>query len=295
MAPAPIEQLEEELLQRQLPRGCIIDLDLGSSTFGRVTADELRRWARDVNFEYVRGSHVDTLEAFRHLILGHVERIVGGREIVVLLSARTHHDWPTRKAIVDEVTAKYSTSSAVPVFLRRAAILDVDLAKRLIAEAVLHHWGLLAPIAIDTDHDLGVAVREAAGGSHPFVLAVGGNERQQRAAAAFPDRVNQAFGLEGQWIFTDYDRPGRVVEEIRTIHERVGAGLVAVVFAQYFNATDVKRDGQAFLRRHDVLSITKDFKSVGSALEAVRVALTMYVKGEVAEVDGQADAATENE
>jgi hypothetical protein len=279
-AASPVEQFEDELLQRQCPRGCVVDLDLGSSNVGRACADELQRWSKSIDFDYCRANHVDKLSAYRHMVTGHLDRVATAYEVVVVVSARTNDRWAKRKTIVEDVARAYLGAVIVPVFLHRAVVIDSDMMKRLVAEAVLRRWGVIPPAPPTPEgRALGTAATEALG-DVPFVLAVGGDETQQRAAAEFPDRVEHEFGIEGQWIMTDYGRPGRVVDEIKTIQVRFGDRMVGAIFAQLFNATDVKRDGQAYLRGKGVLSITPRFKSVGSALAGVSVVLGMYVRGE---------------
>jgi hypothetical protein len=289
-----LEQLEDELLQRQLPAGCLIDLDLGSSNIGKAGALELERWAKSNNFEYVRGSHVDRLRAFRHLARGHLDRTAKKYEVVVVLSAKSHSTWRERKGIVAELAEEYAVA---PVFLTRTAVERPEEAKAEVARALLRHWNRLPPPATVSDNEnLGNTVREVAE-CEPFVLVVCGNEKQQQAAGKFPERVRLEFGIEGQWLFTDYKRPERVVEEIEVQYGRLGDRLVLVAFAQFFNATNAKRDGMGYLRKKKVLSITRDFKSLGSALEAVKVGLSMYVQGQSdpGEKDEEHEEADENE
>lgn len=279
------ECLENELLARELPTIQVLDLDLGSAGRGRVVADALQRWATELGLNYERCRAVPALGAFRQMAEERVRTAAQSASVVVVFSARTTDQWKQRRTIVGDIAA--AQSGVIPVFLGSSAVTDERTAQTLVAEALLRFWGCWpevpqGPVAEQPSSDRGIALGNAVKEKlavDPYIVAVGGNEKQQRCVSEFPERLQTEFGVEGEWLLTDYGRPERVVERLKDIHGRLGRRLVAVLFAQFFNATNVKRDGQAFLRSVRVLSITRAFKSTGSALEAARCALSLLVRG----------------
>jgi hypothetical protein len=219
-------------------------------------------------------------------------RGVAVSSVVVAICAKTTEQWKTRREIVQDEAARWNAGAekpnVIPVHLGASAVQQQETAQALIAEALLRHWGRI-PLddgASQDDRATGTAILEARG-KHAHVLAIGGNEKQRRAADEFPAAVRDRFGIGGNWILTDYSHPERVVQRIRDFYARLGSHLVTAIFAQYFNATNVKRDGQAYLRSVSVPSFTKDFKSIGSALEAVRFALAAVLQGQQGDEDSK--------
>lgn len=207
-------------------------------------------------------------------------------ELLILLLARCTRQWSDfRDALRREIQDKKNVAM---LCLSDAATRDHTVGCATGELAALIETLAAGPavrsqeeLELEADLDLGERVRERSGLTLPLVLAVGGNEKQQHAADEFPVRVQQRLRLQGLWIFTDYDRPERVVAEIENICDREKENekprLILVIFSQFFNATNVKRDGQAALRKLKIMSLTPAFKSVGSAFGALKEGLNLYV------------------
>ncbi len=280
----PVFRLEEVLLAQGLPNVTILDVgwSLRARHFG--LSESLRVSVENCGM-FFRRPHRGSCESLSTLG-GVVRGYVNSRQsdsMLIVLCARVTGDWKQRYQAVRQIVGE--TSGVRFLALSRAASNDPQLA---IAELADLLGGFAQAEADDsgeatTDAALGELAKTRSGVENPLVLAVCGiPEKQGHAAALFPQKAREQFGIEGRWIFTDYDHPENVIQSVRQIHASSilpdgRSRLVAVVFAHFFNATNAKRDGMEFLRSVGVQCSAPPFKSLGSALQATKQALCAYV------------------
>ena len=86
--------------------------------------------------------------------------------------------------------------------------------------------------ASPVDSDAGAAAGKALGkqlGHAVRVLVVGGNERQRRHHSKFVDLATR-WGLEGEWLETNYTSPQKIVGQIA---DRMRAGIDVLVLLHW--------------------------------------------------------------
>jgi hypothetical protein len=269
--PTPIERLRA--LQESMGWIPLVIFDVG---WGRVAkyrdaSDEFRRIAEEVGIAYQRHTSSSSKSVRKSVRRFLAEPRADGTTLVIL-NAKTTREWESRHREIVEIVG---ATAKVTVML--GIVPDtVDPLDSMVSQ-LIEHLASRTPASPVQERQVELLrdrVQRLMGIEHPIVVVVCGNETQQQAQAEFPSRLLTEMGLEGIWYLTDYDRPERVVDEIKNLCERSrDAGgrsrVVLVLFSQLFNATNVKRDGQEALRALNIPSFTPNFKSLGSALREV--------------------------
>lgn len=280
-AAAPIERLEQVLFDLELPEIVLVDVGWGPIRRHKGISEAFRYQIDPLGIEYRRpklGS-CDTLPKFQGLVNSYVEARTQSK-VTVLLHARTSGNWRFEREILRNAVGTIADLKTLT--LTAAATRDHELAIGELADLLA---GRSSQDEVELDEEtrrLGQLVMDKAGVSDPLVVVVGGiPEKQGRAAAAFEQRIREEYGINGKWIFTDYAHPERAVSELENLCQasitEQGTRVVAVLFSQKLNATNVKRDGMRYLREKGILPLAPTFRSVESALREVKTALKAYL------------------
>lgn len=280
--PHPIQRLEDVLLEQDCPDVRVIDLGWGPIRRHDGMAQAYMQLVRscDVEYQRPRAGSCDTIPKLLSVAKSYIKNLQGSGRLVLLL-ARVTRDWRERAAAVNDLADDLDDVDSL--CLTPAGSTDCVVAVGELAALLAGEPDATAEVESASNRALGEDVIRNAGVKAPLVVIVCGQpERQGRAAAAFPEKVREEFGLDGEWVFTDYKRPERVVGELericeRSIDETGRTRLVAVVFSQTRNASDAKHRGMKLLRDKGVLCVPFAVRSLGSALRGTEAALQMYV------------------
>lgn len=143
--PRETEALEEELLDRQLPRVLVIDADISCiKRYRPSTGAPLRELALAANIEHISCKHIHHQKtmAFRQAVEARC-RAASGADLVVVVHGRTTSAWKARRDALGELRDCLQAEGlpdVVLVTLTKEGTCDGSLAWREVARGILDHW-----------------------------------------------------------------------------------------------------------------------------------------------------------